>query len=306
MIMKVKDGIMGLVIGDALGVPVEFTQRYERESDPVTCMRCCGTYNMPAGTWSDDSSMTIATMASIINVRGIDYEAIMGEFCEWLFNEKYVQYRVFDYGNTTGSALYKSRGGTPALECGGTGDRDNGNGSLMRILPLAFIPDIDYETIENVSALTHAHKRSKIACVFYIEIAKSMLESEGLTIDEHIKTATDKIIEYYKGDEELNHFKRIFNDELDDIDTINSGGYVIDTFESVVYCLKNTDNYRDAVLKAVNLGKDTDTVGAICGGLAGIYYGYDDIPEEWIWTIYKKNYILLLCEEFEDFCEGLY
>ena len=304
--MKVKDGIMGLVIGDALGVPVEFTQRYERESDPVTCMRCCGTYNMPAGTWSDDSSMTIATMASIINVRGIDYEAIMGEFCEWLFNEKYVQYRVFDYGNTTGSALYKSRGGTPALECGGTGDRDNGNGSLMRILPLAFIPDIDYETIENVSALTHAHKRSKIACVFYIEIAKSMLESEGLTIDEHIKTATDKIIEYYKGNEELNHFKRIFNDELDDIDTINSGGYVIDTFESVVYCLKNTDNYRDAVLKAVNLGKDTDTVGAICGGLAGIYYGYDDIPEEWIWTIYKKNYILLLCEEFEDFCEGLY
>lgn len=306
MIMKVKDGIMGLVIGDALGVPVEFTQRYERESDPVTCMRCCGTYNMPAGTWSDDSSMTIATMASIINVRGIDYEAIMGEFCEWLFNEKYVQYRVFDYGNTTGSALYKSRGGTPALECGGIGDRDNGNGSLMRILPLAFIPDIDYETIENVSALTHAHKRSKIACVFYIEIAKSMLESEGLTIDEHIKTATDKIIEYYKGDEELNHFKRIFNDDLDDIDTINSGGYVIDTFESVVYCLKNTDNYRDAVLKAVNLGKDTDTVGAICGGLAGIYYGYDDIPEEWIWTIYKKNYILLLCEEFEDFCEGLY
>ena len=306
MIMKVKDGIMGLVIGDALGVPVEFTQRYERESDPVTCMRCCGTYNMPAGTWSDDSSMTIATMASIINVRGIDYEAIMGEFCEWLFNEKYVQYRVFDYGNTTGSALYKSRGGTPALECGGTGDRDNGNGSLMRILPLAFIPDIDYETIENVSALTHAHKRSKIACVFYIEIAKSMLESEGLTIDEHIKTATDKIIEYYKGDEELNHFKRIFNDDLDDIDTINSGGYVVDTFESVVYCLKNTDNYRDAVLKAVNLGKDTDTVGAICGGLAGIYYGYDDIPEEWIWTIYKKNYILLLCEEFEDFCEGLY
>ena len=304
--MKVKDGIMGLVIGDALGVPVEFTQRYERESDPVTCMRCCGTYNMPAGTWSDDSSMTIATMASIINVRGIDYEAIMGEFCEWLFNEKYVQYRVFDYGNTTGRALYKSRGGTPALECGGTGDRDNGNGSLMRILPLAFIPDIDYETIENVSALTHAHKRSKIACVFYIEIAKSMLESEGLTIDEHIKTATDKIIEYYKGDEELNHFKRIFNDDLDDIDTINSGGYVIDTFESVVYCLKNTDNYRDAVLKAVNLGKDTDTVGAICGGLAGIYYGYADIPEEWIWTIYKKNYILLLCEEFEDFCEGLY
>ena len=286
--MKVKDGIMGLVIGDALGVPVEFTQRYERESDPVTCMRCCGTYNMPAGTWSDDSSMTIATMASIINVRGIDYEAIMGEFCEWLFNEKYVQYRVFDYGNTTGSALYKSRGGTPALECGGTGDRDNGNGSLMRILPLAFIPDIDYETIENVSALTHAHKRSKIACVFYIEIAKSMLESEGLTIDEHIKTAADKIIEYYKGDEELNHFKRIFNDDLDDIDTINSGGYVIDTFESVVYCLKNTDNYRDAVLKAVNLGKDTDTVGAICGMPKKGRDTFSFLVAEIVWIIPKS------------------
>ena len=173
----------------------------------------------------------------------------------------------------------------------------------MRILPLAYIPDIDYETIENVSALTHAHKRSRIACVFYIEIAKSMLENENLSIDEHIKLAGDKIKNHYKDSEELRHFKRIFEDDLNDVDTISSKGYVIYTFESVIYCLKNTDNYRDAVLKAVNLGRDTDTTAAICGGLAGIYYGYDDIPVDWIDTVWHIDKVLSLCEKFEAFCD---
>ena len=302
--MNVKDGIIGLLIGDALGVPVEFKQREYLEKNPVTDMIGYGTYNMPAGTWSDDSSMTIATMTSIVNKKAVDYEDIMNEFCEWIFNEKYVQYCVFDYGITTKNALdnyhYKN---LPALECGCSGERDNGNGSLMRILPLAFIPNIDYETIENVSALTHAHERSKIACALYIEIAKSMLEYDDLTIREHIKKANDKIIKHYNDSEELKHFNRIFNDNLDDIDTIRSGGYVIDTFESVIHCLENTGNYRDAVLKAVNLGHDTDTVAAICGGLAGIYYGFDEIPIDWIESVSKINQVLSLCEKYEAFCD---
>ncbi|MDO5860001.1 ADP-ribosylglycohydrolase family protein [Methanobrevibacter sp.] len=302
--MKVKDGIIGLLIGDALGVPVEFKSREYLQEHPVTTMMGHGTYNMPKGTWSDDSSMTIATMASIVNKKAIDYDDIISEFCEWIYNGKYVQYYVFDYGNTTGDALYNyHHKHMPALESGCSGERDNGNGSLMRILPLAYIPNIDYETIENISGLTHAHKRSKIACVLYIEIAKSMIENDDLSIDEHIKRASDKIIKYYKGSEELKHFKRIFDDDLDDILTIKSGGYVIDTFESVIYCLKNTGNYKDAVLKAVNLGKDTDTVAAICGGLAGIYYGFDEIPIDWIDSIPEIEQVLSLCEKFEAFCD---
>lgn len=302
--MKVKDGIIGLIIGDALGVPVEFQSRESLKIDPVTKMEGYGTYNMPPGTWSDDSSMTIATMASIVNKNEIDYDDIMKEFQSWIETGKYTQYsNTFDYGITTARGIQNYKMGIDAIECGGTGERDNGNGSLMRILPLAFIPDIDYETIENISGLTHGHLRSKIACVFYIEIAKSMLEN-NLTIDEHIKLAGNKIKKHYKDSGELHHFKRIFNDELNDEDSISSKGYVITTFESVIYSLKNTDNFRDAVLKAVNLGRDTDTVGAICGGLAGIFYGFDSIPVDWIEEIPKISEVFELCEKYEVYCDG--
>ena len=128
-----------------------------------------------------------------------------------------------------------------------------------------------------------------------------MLEND-LSIDEHVKLAGDKIKEYYDDSNELNHFKRIFNDDLNDEDTISSKGYVISTFESVIYSLKTTDNFKDAVLKAVNLGRDTDTVGAICGGLAGIYYGYDSIPIDWIESIPEINQVLELCERYEAYC----
>jgi ADP-ribosylglycohydrolase len=248
--------------------------------------------------------MTIATMASIVNKNEIDYDDIMKEFLEWIENGKYTQYQdTFDYGITTLHGIMNYKNGIDAIKCGGTDERDNGNGSLMRILPLAFIPDIDYETIENISGLTHGHLRSKIACVFYIEIAKSMLEN-NLTIDEHIKLAGNKIKEHYKDSGELHHFKRIFNDELNDEDSISSKGYVITTFESVIYSLKNTDNFRDAVLKAVNLGRDTDTVGAICGGLAGIFYGFDSIPIDWINEIPKIDEVIELCEKYEAYCNG--
>ena len=299
--MKVKDGIIGLVVGDALGVPVEFNSRESLKNNPVINMREYGTYNMPKGTWSDDSSMTLATMNSILNKKAIDYEDIMNEFCEWFFKSKYTQYNeTFDYGNTTSKSLMKYINGFDAIKCGGNSTHDNGNGSLMRILPLAFIRDIDYESIECVSGLTHSHKRSQIACVLYIEIAKSMIIND-LKIDEHIENACRKIIEYYGDCEELIHFKRIFNDTL--TENIQSSGYIIDTLESVIYCLKNTDNYRDAVLKAVNLGGDTDTIAAICGGLCGIYYGFEDIPIDWIEEIPKIDKVISLCEKYEAFCD---
>ena len=300
--MKVKDGIIGIIVGDALGVPVEFYSRSELEDNPITDMEEYGTYNQPRGTWSDDSSMTIATMTSIINKKGIDYTDIMDEFCKWMDDAEHTpRGEVFDIGNTTSRGLNRYKMGSDALNSGGSSTHDNGNGSLMRILPLAYINGIDYETIENVSSLTHAHARSKIACVLYVEIAKSMLSNEGLTIDEHIEKSNEKIMEYYENNEELEHFSRIFNNDFSE--GILSGGYVIDTLETVIYCLKNTDNYKDAVLKAVNLGGDTDTNAAICGGLAGIYYGYDSIPIDWIEELFKLDDILSLCEKFEAFCD---
>ncbi len=301
--MKVKDGICGFVVGDALGVPVEFYSRWELEEDPVIDMREYGTFNQPRGTWSDDSSMTIATMVSIVNKNAIDYEDIMDEFCLWAYDHEHTPHgERFDIGNTTRRGLERFRNGADPLESGGTSTHDNGNGSLMRVLPLAFIPDIDYETIENISALTHGHDRSKIACVLYIEIARTMLNND-LTIEEHIRNACDKIKKYYEGNPELAEFNRIFDDDFSE--GIRSGGYVIDTIETVIYCLKTTGSYEESVLKAVNFGADTDTNAAICGGLAGIYYGFDAIPIDWLDSICKLDEILSLCEEFEQYCDGI-
>lgn len=299
--MKVKDGMIGLIVGDALGVPAEFYSREELMLNPVMDMKGYGTHNQPPGTWSDDSAMAIATMHSIVQKQGIDYTDIMDKFVEWYGNAKYMQGNItFDCGVTVSHAISKYAAGASALESGCSGERDNGNGSLMRILPLAYIKDIDYETIENVSGLTHAHPRSKIACVLYIEMARSMLENDDLTMEEHIFSACDKIKEHYKDSPELVHFEKIFNNDLE---RVSGKGYVISTFEVVVYSLLQSETYADAVLEAVNIGLDTDTTAAICGGLAGIYYGYDSIPVSWLNEIDRLDEVLALCERFEAFCD---
>ena len=299
--MKIKDGICGLVVGDALGVPVEFKTREYLDENPVTGMIGYGTHSQPKGTWSDDSSLTLATMQSIVNKKGIDLEDIMNEFLLYLNDDKYCQYKMFDCGGTTFESIHRFESGYPISECGGRGERDNGNGSLMRILPSAFIPGITYEEIESVSALTHAHPISKIACVLYIEIAKSMLEND-LEISEHIANSCERIQKHYEGSDHLKEFRAIFED---DYDVYEARIYVITTLEAALYCLLETSNFKDAVLKAVNLGRDTDTVGAVCGGLAGIYYGYDDILQEWISEIPQMDFVFNLCDDYEKFCLGI-
>ena len=297
-----KNGVIGLAIGDAMGVPLEFCIREKLQKNITTEMLGYGSHNVPKGTWSDDTSMMIATIDSINSKNGIDYEDIMDEFCSWIYNDEHnnSEEGTFDYGITTGRAIdrYHFENKDP-IKCGGTSERDNGNGSLMRILPLAYIKDIDYETIENISSLTHAHMRSKIACVLYTEIAKSLLEND-LEKREHVDLACDKIKEYYKNSDELEHFERIFSNDLDEV---TGRIYVVGSLECVIHCFLTTDNYRDAVLKAVNMGGDTDTNAAICGGLAGIYYGYDSIPVDWIKQINRIDEVLALCEKYEAFCD---
>ena len=175
--MKVKDGIIGLVVGDALGVPVEFTSRHELEKDPVVDMREHGTYDMPKGTWSDDSSMAIATMASIVNKQCIDYDDIMNEFVEWHENDKYSQYYTFDSGNTTVRGLSRFKNGTPALKSGGNEIHDNGNGSLMRILPIALYSY--YKKLNNISTNKIHKKENKNSDIVHSVNIHKMLNYEN-------------------------------------------------------------------------------------------------------------------------------
>lgn len=309
---KIYNGIIGLAIGDALGVPVEFKSRREIAKNPVTCMREYGIHYQPAGTWSDDTSLTLALMDSIINKNGINYSDIMDRFSNWLLNNDYTANgEVFDVGNSTSRAIMNYGRGVDPLECGGASEYENGNGSLMRILPLAcylgnqanITMTYQMEMVHNISALTHRHPISLIGCGIYINIAVKLLLSEA-SLYECVEQGVNEAFKYYddKIYSEVSHYLRLRDlssfSKLPEIE-IRSSGYVVDTLEAAIWCILNTKSYKECVLKAVNLGNDTDTVGAVVGGLAGIYYGYDNIPKEWLGVLSKRQYIEELCEKLQ-------
>jgi ADP-ribosyl-[dinitrogen reductase] hydrolase len=297
----ILSGLMGVCVGDALGVPVEFTSRQERIISPVTTMVGYGTYNQPPGTWSDDSSLTFCLAESLCN--GYCVDDIAKSFVLW-YTESYwtAHGQVFDIGNATRQAIYKFSQGTPALTAGGTSENSNGNGSLMRILPMAFLHETVtfcelIDQVHQVSAITHGHLRSQMACGIYISIAVELLKGANLFTAYHQGINNiQKIYSHHKYLSEINNFQRVLNGDIKQlpIEAINSSGYVVDTLEAALWCILNSSSYSEAVLKAVNLGEDTDTTGAVTGGLAGIYYGVDHIPIHWIEQIARKQDIVNL------------
>ncbi|MEH2204349.1 MAG: ADP-ribosylglycohydrolase family protein [Nostoc sp.] len=302
---KTLSGLMGLCVGDALGVPVEFTSRAERVKSPVTTMLGYGTWNQPPGTWSDDSSLSFCLAECLC--RGYSLDAIANSFWRW-YKEAYWTPRgdVFDIGQTTHTAIMRLKQGVVPHQAGGKVENSNGNGSLMRILPMAYchrnltLGEL-LARVHDVSAITHAHARSQMACGIYISIAVALLEGadlqtaylQGLQDIQTIYSVREFLLE-------KPHFGRVFSGEIAKIpvEEINSGGYVIDTLESSLWCLLNSSSYSEAVLKAVNLGGDTDTTAAVTGGLAGIYYGVENIPKQWMNQIARRQDIIYLAERF--------
>ena len=315
VINQIKAVMIGHAVGDALGVPVEFCGREELTSDPVTDMLGYGTYPVPAGSWSDDTSMALATLDSLA-CGHIDLFDIMVKFSMWLNEGQYTPTgSAFDVGTTCLRAVlhfvdvcHSPEQGFflppdfDVTECGQKSEHSNGNGSLMRIHPFALMtwfdqslrPDFE-DIIERASALTHGHDRSKLACKIYTLILYSLLESPQKG---SVKSALDKAKHRYMDSPEYGHYTRLFDEHFDEfpMDDIKSSGYVVDTLEAAVWCLLTTDNYRDCVLRAVNIGEDTDTVAAIAGGLAGALYGYDSIPQTWKDTLLKREMIETMCE----------
>jgi ADP-ribosylglycohydrolase len=249
-----------------------------------------GTNNQPAGTWSDDSSMVFATLDSFIQTEKIDYDDIMERFERWFVEGEYTPHGVcFDIGRTTLSAIVKYKNGYAATRCGGRGFNDNGNGSLMRILPIAFV-EHTVDDILDLSSLTHAHEISLMSCRLYVQIAENLMN--GMSKEEAITNLRCCVDECEKIPQ-MKGYPR---------EKIKSSGYVIDSFEAAVWSFVNSDSYRECIIKAVELGDDTDTVAAIAGGLAGIYYGIggeNGIPEEWIDVLARKEWITEILDKAE-------
>lgn len=251
--MALRDAIYGLAVGDALGVPFEFL---ERGSFACEGMVGYGTHRQPKGTWSDDTSMTLATCDSIRVCGRIDVRDMRARFERWHSDGSYTIDGLFDIGGTTARALEEGEGRK--------GEFDNGNGSLMRIAPLAYA-DAAEDEVGAVSAITHAHETSCRSCVEYVGALREI--------------ATGKMPELALRQRGIPR------------DAIRSGGYVRDTLDAALWCLANTASYRECVLAAVNLGEDTDTTAAVAGALAGELYGFDAIPEEWVRDLRGKDII---------------
>lgn len=271
---SLKEGMLrsvvyGAAVGDALGVPFEFLER-----DTFKCAQMVGggAHNMPAGTFSDDTSLLIATCDSIRAKNGkVDPKDMANRYRKWLYEGAYTaDGRVFDVGNTTVTALDQGYG------C--KGEYSNGNGSLMRIAPLA-LTDADDSLIAEVSSITHAHPVSVQACITFVGILRDILK--GDTLENAIRTNTPKD----------DRFKFLSKVKGASREKISSTGFVLHTLEAALWCNLHTESYTDCVLNAVDLGRDADTTACVAGALAGAMYGYSSIPEKWIDDLRGKEVI---------------
>lgn len=269
---KLKSVMYGLAIGDALGVPYEFQQR-----DTFNCIGMIGhgEHNQPAGTWSDDTALSLATLDSLTECHGeVNTADILMRYRMWMEHGMYTSDgNTYDTGITVATAIRSGHG------CDGL--NDNGNGSLMRMAPCAFYHLTDME-IEQVSAITHAHEISLTACVQYVRILEGLLNC----VPSH-KAITDSGFPF---DSTIPRTK------------VESDGFVLHTLNAALWCLTNTHNYQDCVLTAVNLGEDTDTTASVAGALAGAAYGLDTIPTEWIEKMRGRELIDMYVSESELRC----
>jgi ADP-ribosyl-[dinitrogen reductase] hydrolase len=307
---RCEGAFYGSLAGDALGVPVEFSSRKQRDLDPVADMRAFGTWNQPAGTWSDDGALWLCTAESLIN--GLDIERTGAAFVRWMKSGEWAAHgKLFDIGGATQAALRRIDAGCPASLAGGQEVESNGNGSLMRILPVALrfhseSPDVVSSIAMRVSAITHAHIRSQLACSLYCLFAQRLLAGEAVHLAYQQALVSFRPIIAAHLEEQI-HFGRLLSGRLleEPRASIRSSGYVIDTLEASIWCLHRYHDFTSSVLAAINLAEDTDTTGCVTGGLAGIHYGTAAIPPSWTNILPRKNEREVLFSRFFDVSRSL-
>ena len=296
---QLRSALLGLAVGDAMGVPVEFSSRAARQRDPVTGMRAFGTHHQPAGTWSDDASLTFCLAEAL--AAGYSVQGLAANCVRWYDEQFWTPHgRVFDIGITTREAIYclkkQAPGASPLV--GGRDERSNGNGALMRLLPLDFYPGpapvaARFQLIADASAVTHGHVRSAVACFLYLEMAGYLRQglNPAVAYAHLCQYVPAQLAELRLPEAEVKHFKRVLGGELATLSesAIASSGYVVHTLEAALWCLLQHETYAATVLAAVNLGEDTDTTGAVAGGLAGLYYGEEAIPEAWLQVLARRT-----------------
>ncbi len=280
---KIRGGIVGLLVGDALGVPYEFHAKEEIppfeeiEFEPPENFRRAHE-GVPVGTWSDDGAQALCLLASLLECNKFDVDDFAGKLVAW-FREDYLAVdKVFDVGIQTQRAILNLIKGIPPLEAGPKEENKNGNGSLMRVLPLAlWHRGSDEELVQiafDQSAVTHGHLRSKLCCALYCLWTRNVLHDTKRPF----QTANITLKKLFENEEEA--LKEIGIIDNFDWKNISGSGYVVDSLHTAVDCCWE-DSYEKVVKKAISFGNDTDTTACIAGGIAGIKFGIEGIPQKW-------------------------
>lgn len=282
---RIEGGLLGLLVGDALGVPYEFHGPDEIppveqiEYEPPAGFRRAHA-SVPPGTWSDDGAHALCLLASLLDCDRFDAEDLAQRLVRW-HDEGYcaVDGRVFDVGIQTGCALANIRSGVPALRAGPAEERALGNGSLMRVLPLAlWHRGTDAELVADAraqSCVTHGHLRAQLCCALYCLWVRGLLDGTPNSWE-----AAVAILRALYPEDRTERAELEFHVRPDDPPQGQGRGYVVDTLHSARWAL-GAGGYEQVVKAAIRLGHDTDTTACVAGGLAGIRDGVAAIPVRW-------------------------
>jgi ADP-ribosyl-[dinitrogen reductase] hydrolase len=287
--------LLGLAIGDALGTAVEFRQR--GSFPPLTVMTGGGAFRLEPGQWTDDTSMALCLATSMVEKKGFDALDQMQRYLRW-FDEGYLSStgECFDIGRATQLALERFRSTGQAFS-GSSDPFSAGNGSLMRLAPVALFYAPDQAQASQYagqsSRTTHAAPECVQACQVFAGMLVRALggESKTAVLFEGREDALDseKILAIARG---------VYRDK--DSNQIRGSGYVVESLEAALWCFWKTGSFSEAVLAAANLGDDADTTAAICGQIAGAYYGESGLPTAWLEKLYMQDQISTLAEQLAN------
>ncbi|GKS99908.1 ADP-ribosylglycohydrolase family protein [Acidovorax sp. SUPP3434] len=282
---RLRGAVYGLLVGDALGVPYEFSNAAELpelrliEMAPPDGFRRAHP-GVPAGTWSDDGAQALHLLKVLLD----GDHALESRFADGLQSwhssgELTPDGRVFDIGIQTQEALANLRRGVPPSQSGPCEERNNGNGSLMRVLPTALLPAADDRVLidraRRQSLPTHGHMRSLLACALATLVSARLFR--GLSFVEALDGAQEHLEETTSESERF-ELRILLNGRFD---PPSGSGYVVDCLWSSVAAVLRTRNFEDCVRCAIGFGNDTDTTACVAGGWAGLLYGEQGIPLRW-------------------------
>ena len=274
---RLAGGVWGHLVGDAMGVPYEF--RRPGEIGEVRWGEK-GSHHQPPGTWSDDGGLMLALLDSLLQ-KGFDLEDQGQKALEWWRGKGYKAGERFDIGNTTQGAMERLAAGVKAEEAGGLGEKEQGNGSLMRILPIALVgwemssAELARQAMQ-ASGVTHRHLRARVVCALYALIAQGLLKGQDWDGAMSWALAGMEGVVEKRGGEGAQALGEVMAWKKRE-----GSGYVVDSFWSGWDAARGASSYRETVKRAIEYGNDTDTTACVAGGLAGVHWGVGGIPEEW-------------------------